>query len=386
MKSRWIYWILTALLMSTLFFGCGRKPGEKLYQEALTEWDSGNLARARALLEKSIRRRTGSAENAEAYNRLGVLLWEMGNPKDAVEAFNESLRMDAGQYDVLCNLGVALSSQNDFTGAEHAFREASLIQPGDPRPLAFAGVIYAKNQRWDEAANNLNRALGRTPNDLCLQTALALAELHTIGAEAALKRLQAVTKKNPGYTPALFNTAVIYRYWLKNPAEAKRGFELYLNKASDAAAPFAEQARNQLQAIAAGNTGEKLTFTPPRNPNRINADKNFQKALAYHTKNDLDSAAKWYIKAVEEDDTYEQAFYNLGLTYYAANRMELAAEVFARAVQINPAFTSARYNSSLAEYRLGNNDRALRELQIVLKQTPNYQPALDLIDRIKKGR
>lgn len=385
MRSRWLHWILPVLLVNALFFGCERKPGEKLYHEALTEWDAGNLARARALLEKSIRRRTGSAENAEAYNRLGVLLWEMGNPKDAAGAFNESLRMDPGQYDVLCNLGVALSAQNDFTGAEHAFREASLIQPGDPRPLAFAGVVYAKNQRWDEAANNLNRALSRTPNDLCLQTALALAELHTNGAEAALKRLQAVIKQNPDYAPALFNIASIYRYWLKTQPEAKRGFELYLHRASDSA-PFAEQARAQLQSIAAGSNGEKLTFTPPRSPNRVNADKNFQKALVYHKKNDLDSATKWYIKAVEEDDTYEQAFYNLGLTYYAANRLELASEAFARAVQINPVFTSARYNSSLAAYRLGNNDRALRELEIVLKQTPNYQPAIDLADRIKKGR
>ncbi len=383
MKKNWLHWIMPALLISALFFGCERKPGEKLYHEALAAWNNGNLVRARALLEKSIRRRAGSAENAEAYNRLGVLLWEMGNSKDAVEAFNESIRMDAGQYDVLCNLGVALSVQNDFTAAERTFREASLIKPGDPRPLAFAGVLYAKNQRWDEAANNLNRALGRTPNDSCLQTALALAELHTAGAEAALKRLQAVAKQNPGYAPALFNIASIYQYWLKNQPEAKRWFELYLRKASGTDA-FAEQARARLQAIAAGNSGEKLAFTPPHSPNRINAGKNFEKALAYQKKNDFENAIRWYIRAVEEDDTYEQAFYNLGLSYYAANRMELAAEAFAHAVQLNPSFTGARYNSALAEYRLGHNDRALRELEIVLTQQPGYQPARNLQTRIRK--
>lgn len=383
MKKNRVRWIFSVMLISAIFFGCGRKPGEKLYREALAEWNDGNLVRARALLEKSIRRRAGSAENAEAYNRLGVLLWEMGNSKDAVEAFNESIRMDAGQYDVLCNLGAALSSQNDFTAAERAFREASLIESDDPRPLAFAGVIYAKNQRWKDAANNLNRALVRTPKDPCLQTALALAELHSTGVEAALKRLQAVAKQSPGYAPAFFNTASIYRYWEKDQTEAKRWFELYLSKvpADDV---FAVQARAQLQAIAAGDTGEKLTFTPPRSPNRISADKNFEKALVYQKKNDFDNAAKWYIKAVEEDDTYEQAFYNLGLAYYAANRIGLAADAFARAVQLNPVFIAARYNSALAEYRLGHNDRALRELEIVIQQQPGYQPARDLISRIRK--
>ncbi len=110
----------------------------------------------------------------------------------------------------------------------------------------------------------------------------------------------------------------------------------------------------------------------------------FEKAAAYHKKNDFENAARWYIKAVEEDDTYEQAFYNLGLAYYAASRLELASDAFARAVQINPSFTAARYNSALAEYRLGNSSRALRELEILLKQQPGYQSALDLAGRIKK--
>lgn len=382
MRTGWTRWILPALLVSALFFGCGRKPGEKLYQEALTEWSKGKLVRARALLEKSIQRRAGSAENAEAYNRLGVLLWEMGSPKDSAAAFNESCRLNAGQYEVLCNLGVALSSQNDFSGAEHAFREASLIQPDDPRPLAFVGVFYARNQKWSDAANNLNRAVSRTPDDPRLQTALALAELHTTGADAALKRLQAVAKKYPGYAPAFFNTASIYRHWVKNPAEAKRWFELYAGKVSGDDA-FAAQARAEIKALAEGG-GEKLAFTPPRTPNRINADRNFQRGVARHKANDFDNAAKWYIKAIEEDDTHEQAFYNLGLAYYSLNRLELAGDAFARAVQINPASTDARYNSALVAYRKGDNSRALRELEILLGQQPGYKPAIDLKALVRK--
>lgn len=383
MRNGWLRWILPALLVSALFFGCSRKPGEKLYQEALVEWNKGKLVRARTLLEKSIQRRAGSAENAEAYNRLGVLLWEMDKPQEAADAFTESCRLDAGQYDVLCNLGVALSAQNEFQAAERTFREAALMQSGDPRPLAFAGVIYTRNQRWEDAARNLNLALEKTPDDPQMQTAMALTELHTAGADTALKRLQTVIKQNPDYAPALFNTASIYRYWVKNPAEAKRWFERYLSKTSGDN-PFTAQARAELQALSSGNTGEKLAFTPPRSPNRTIADANFQKALTYHKKNDFDNAARWYIKAVEADDTYEQAFYNLGLTYYSVNRLELAGDAFNRAVQINPAFTAARYNSALVAYRLGDNDRALRELEIVLSQQPAYQPAIDLKARVRK--
>ena len=215
MNPKWHRWILPVALTAVLFFGCGRRPGEKLYHQALTQWEKGHHVRARALLEKSIRRRAGSHENADANNRLGLLLWEMGEPESAVAAFKDSLRIDAEQYPVLCNLGVALNATKDFTAAEHAFREAALLRPDDPRPLASAGIAYVQTEKWTEAERTLNRALSRTPDDAKLQTALALVELHTRGAQAAEQRLRAIAQKNPDYAPALFNLGSIYRYHLQ---------------------------------------------------------------------------------------------------------------------------------------------------------------------------
>jgi len=384
MRKNRFHWVIPAVLIAVLFFGCGRKPGEKLYTEALAEWKAGNHVRARALLEKSIRRRTGSTENADAYNRLGLLLWEMGEVDNAVDAFNESCRIDAGQYGALCNLGVALSAQNDFIAAERAFREAALLQPADPRPLAYAGVAYLQNGKWEDASRNLRRALGRTPSDPQLQTLLALTELHTRGANVALKRLQAVVREHPDYAPALFNVASLHLHWLQNPAVAKRSFEQYLEKSSGIDA-FSARARAYLQALDGPAEKPGLTFKPPKKTDRKDAEKNFRKALALHQDGKLEKAVEYYIKALEEDDTYERAFYNLGLAYYASGQMSLAGEAFARAVQLNPAFTDARYNAALVDhYHLGQTDRALRELNIVLTQQPDYQPGIDLLARIKE--
>jgi tetratricopeptide (TPR) repeat protein len=382
MKSSSIRWMLLALLASALFFGCGRKPGEKIYREALAEWEAGRLVRARDLLEKSISRRTGSPENIEAFNQLGLLLWEMDRPQEAAVAFQESCRLEPGRYDTLCNWGIALSAQNDFETAGRVFAEAAKIRPDDPRPAAFAGILSARHQRWSEASAHLGQALRAEPNDASLHTALALVELHTTGAEAALNRLQAVLRRNPAFAPALFNTAAIHRYWLRNEAEARRYYELYLKSAPTT--PQAQTARAELLALTEGSGGQKLSFTPPRTPNRVLADQHFQKGLEFHKKNDFDSAARWYLKALEADNSHEQAFYNLGLAYYAVNRLELAADAFARAVQINPAFTGARYNCALAEYRLGHTARARRELEAVLSRDPRYAPAIELLARLKK--
>jgi len=383
MKTGRLYWIAPALLIAVLFFGCERKPGEKLYSEALAEWKSGRLVRARALLEKSIRRRTGSSDNADAYNRLGLLLWEMGEVDSSVEAFNESCRIDAGDYGALCNLGVALSGQNDFEGAERAFREAALMEPNDPRPLIYAGVAYMQNGKWEDAGRNLRRAISRAPNDPQLQTLLALTELNTRGTAAALLRLQSVVRDHPGYAPALFNLASLYRNELQNPTEAKRWFGLYLEKSSGID-KFAAHARAQLQELNDQPAVKGLPSTPPGKTDRTAAEKNFQTALTFHHDGNLKKAIEWYTKALEADDTYERAVYNLGLTYYASGQMSQAAEAFARAIELNPAFVNARYNAALVDhYHLGKTDRALRELNIILTQQPDYQPAIDLLKKIK---
>ena len=377
-------WMIPAVLIAVLFLGCGRKPGEKLYTEAIAEWKAGNHVRARALMEKSIRRRIGSPVNADAYNRLGLLLWEMGEVDAAIDAFNESCRIDAGQYGPLCNLGVALSAQNDFVAAERAFREAALLQPNDPRPLTYTGIAYLQNGKWDDASRNLRRALGRTPDDPKLQMLLAITELHTRGTDVALRRLQNIVREHPDYAPAFFNLASLHLHWLQNPTAARRNFELFLEKSSGIDA-FSALARTHLQAL--GDSVEKpgLRIQPPKKLDRQAADKYFRKALKLHQNGKLKDAIATYIQALEKDDTYERAFYNLGLAYYASANMPLAGEAFDRAVQLNPAFTDARYNAALVNYyHLHKTDDALRELNVVLSQKPDYQPAIDLLQRIKK--
>jgi tetratricopeptide (TPR) repeat protein len=417
MKKSWVYGFLPIAVISVLFFGCGEQPGEKLYFEALSQWEEGNHIRARALLEKSISRRAGSIENADANNRLGLLLWEMGEVQLAVDAFNESLRIDQDNYAALCNLGVALSATTDLPAAERAFREAALKRSDDPRPLAYAGVVYAQNQNWTDAARNLQRALIRNPEDPQLQTALALTELHTQGARAALSRLQNIIQKNPAFAPALFNTATIHRYWLGDTQRAKLWFERYLQHASGIDA-LSETARIQLQELSPAapavrtqtpaTTPRATTTRPvaqtPRTATRVQTARTpavnnptpkvaqsdretamlyFQRAVTDHRNGKVKEAIRGYSLAVSTDNTYDRAYYNLGLAYYSTKQMSLAGQAFTRAIQLKPNFVDAYYNLALVNYyHLGKTQEAFAQLTRALSYDPNYKPALELIQRM----
>ncbi|MFA5688153.1 MAG: tetratricopeptide repeat protein [Kiritimatiellales bacterium] len=373
MKRRSFFILAFPVFAGLFFFSCGQKPGEKIYHEAMVEWQKGHLVRARALLEKSIRRRAGSLENAGACNQLGLLLYETGDIAGAVNAFTESNRIDPAQYEVLCNLGVALSVNNDPGEAERVFREASLMNPADARPLTFAGAVFLRNKKWAEAERNLHRAIQRNPADPRIQNALALAELHTGKTGDALKRLQTAARQNSGYAPAIFNIAVIQQKWINNSGEAKKEFERYLTVTKNSGA-YAGFAREQIELIS--GTPAIIPSTGARN--RAVAERFFRTGFAAYRDKRYDDAIKNLRQAVAGDETYEQAFLNLGLAYYAQGRNKEAGEAFTHAVQLNPAFTSARYNNALVYCRLGNTSAALRELNTVLEQQPKYQPAIDL--------
>lgn len=382
MNPRPLQWIIPVLLAGAFFFGCGRPSGEKLYHDAMGLWKQGDRVRARTLLEKSIRRRAGSLENAVALNRLGLLLWEMGSPGEAADAFSRSLRVNADQYDVLCNLGVALAESGDASGAERILREAALLQPGSLRPLARAGIAYVRTEQWADGARNLSRALERDPDNPQIQTALALAELNLGGAEAALRRLQSVSREHPDYAPALFNRASIHLHQQKNPTEARRLFELYLSRSSGTDA-FAERAREHLQKLQP-KTSPTTRPTTASEPNRAKAESQFRTALQLHRRQRLEEAEQAYRKALELDSSHEQACYNLGLIYYNRGDHAEAADAFERAVELNPAFTAARYNLALTAHRTGNDARARQELERLLEQQPDYQPARDLRARLSR--
>lgn len=370
-------WIIPAILAGVLFFGCGRNPGERLYREAMKQWESGDPVRARTLLERSIRRRAGHADNAAALNQLGLLLWQTGDTAAAVEAFSESIRLAPGQFEVLCNLGVALGAAGDVAGAEQALREAALIHPQDIRPFVRAGLIHAKSQNWSDASRNLLHALSSAPDDPALNNALALVELHTSGADAAMRRLRTVISRHPDYAPARFNLASIQFLVRQNREEARRGYAAYLDRAV-ADDGFREMARFRMLALSG-----PVATNAARDP--AAAQEFFRKAFALQREGRHQQAATEYLNAVEADPRHAQAFHNLGLAYYSLDRIAEAGRAFDRALELNPEFTGARYNKALVLYRLGRIEQAASELNALLAQDPGYQPARALLESLPSG-
>jgi tetratricopeptide (TPR) repeat protein len=105
---------------------------------------------------------------ADAYYQIGSILLETpARAAEAAEAFHKAIEQNKGRDpEAYYRLGVALVQQEDFAGAEGAFREAVNQRGGD---FAFAhynlGRIYRLAGRTEEAIKEFETYLEQAPRD-----------------------------------------------------------------------------------------------------------------------------------------------------------------------------------------------------------------------------
>ena len=122
---------------------------------------------------------SGSAQIMEAMRRM------QENPNDP-EALLSAARI--------------FSAQGNADAALSLARRASVAAPSDPRPPHLAGVILAGQEKWEEAARELERSLSLKDD-----------------------------------SSARYSAAVIYRYHLKQEEKAKKHFDMAARLCEDPA-------------------------------------------------------------------------------------------------------------------------------------------------------
>ena len=104
----------------------------------------------------------GKAEN---WIKLGNFQFDNQNPAAAVTAYENALRLQPGNANVLTDLGIMYRELHRFDDALKAFREAERVQPGTGTPCSTrASSLYYDLKRKDEAEAAWRRLLAADPN------------------------------------------------------------------------------------------------------------------------------------------------------------------------------------------------------------------------------
>jgi tetratricopeptide (TPR) repeat protein len=92
--------------------------------------------------------------------------------------------------------------------------------------------------------------------------------------------------------------------------------------------------------------------------------------IAYHQMGDLDSAKKYYERAIKLDKTYPEAYNNLGTIQYAKKSYGNAIKNYERALTLTPKAASVWSNLGTAYFARKKYDEALRAYQYALQLDP----------------
>lgn len=93
--------------------------------------------------------------------------------------------------------------------------------------------------------------------------------------------------------------------------------------------------------------------------------------IAYHQSGNLDSAKKYYDRALKLNRNYAEAINNVGTVHYARKSFRRAVSTYKRALKISPDSASVHSNLGTAYFARKDYKRAIEEYEIALKLDPD---------------
>jgi superkiller protein 3 len=220
----------------------------------------------------------------------------------------------------------------DYETAERGFQAVLRQEPGNVAALSNLGVIYSRTSHADRAIAMYQRALKLSPNDKALLLNLGLVYLRQEAHARALPYFARVVAIDPQHLQARQLLAVC---------------RVYTGQLSPAIHDL-----------------EVLRESAPREEGIL-----FLLGFAYLKNHNSEEAAAIF-KQMFDAAGAERARFLLGKAYYEATMFPQAEENFFEVLRLNPKFPGVHLELGKVYISLRRTEDAIRELQVVLKDSP----------------
>ncbi|MDH5527811.1 MAG: tetratricopeptide repeat protein [Nitrospirota bacterium] len=201
------------------YFNLGRVAyGEKRYGEAIS------------LYRKAIDLRGGAYP--EGWLNTGLTFVRLKDPKRAILAYEEALKIKADYPEAWYNLGFTHMRAEAWEQAEAAFRNAIRYRPDYYRAWFNLGVMFTRQDRLQAAEGSYRNALKINPSYDRARINLALVLSKTNSENEAVTLYREVLDRDSTYATAWRNLGLLLLD-LKRPDEARDAFRSLLKLAPD---------------------------------------------------------------------------------------------------------------------------------------------------------
>ena len=287
--------------------------------------------------------------------------------------------------------GEALFKKGDYRRAVAYLSEAVKKDQSSAKLWRNLGSAYALADDYDNAILCYERALKRNPHDI--KTHYNLSLIHNFkGSPEELKAAEEAAKKglaeDPNHAPLHSSLGNIYADLGKEDAALKEYSRAIEINPKDPVTRFNKGAlhfkRKEIKAAEA-----EYVATLKLDPADSEAAQNL--AAIYIVQDRLEDAEKlnrWVIREKPKDeDTLENAYFNLGIIYDRQNKLIQALNMYKLALQVAPWDAAAYVNTGVILERLNRKQEALAYWEKYLRLFPASRRGVEIgkrIDLLKK--
>ena len=163
------------------------------------------------------------------HNNIGMAYDRAEIYGNAIEEFNEALRLDPGYIEVLNNLAVTYHRMGLADEAIEKLREALTKRPGYPEAHFNLGNIYALAGRFGEALSEFEAALSLHPDNALIHYGIGNVYSEQEKLTDAIREFQEALKLDPDHLPARISLGTLYSRQGRQE-DALREFQEALNR------------------------------------------------------------------------------------------------------------------------------------------------------------
>ncbi|MEI8350631.1 MAG: tetratricopeptide repeat protein [Candidatus Omnitrophota bacterium] len=322
-----------------------RGQGDELYKLYLEQGiyyiQKSNYTKAKYFLLKALNRNN---KEPEVYLNLGVIALKRQNIVHAMRLLKKALRLAPQDYDkteiILYNIGLCYQRMGNDPKAFEYYRQALARNSSFAQALLGLGIIYEKSGQYEAALLHLAKAryiLEETQETEYLEKSEnALQDFITNHKDIA----QTMTQK-------LFD----------------KGSALFEEKK-------AERAIEILKLSSAIDTHNPLSY--------------YRLGVLYLDRNDMVTAAKYFIATIKADKNYIQAYNNLAGIFTKLKKYPDALKILTAAAEVDKENPKIYYNMGIIYLETGEKRKG-RECLIQAKRLAQKQHNTDLLKKIKQA-
>ena len=283
--------------------------------------------------------------NAFAHSNLGVVLFSLGRVPEAIEHYEQAVRLKPEYAVAHDNLGSALLRIGRGPEAIGQFQEAIRLKSDFEEAHHNLGTAFVSLGRWPEAIVQFEAALRLDPGNAETHNNFGNVLFRLGRVPEAVDHYREALRLDPGYVEA-YND---------------------LGNALSAEGKVTE-------AIACFETALRL------NPGYAEGHYNFGNALVGAGR--LADAVAQFRAAIQLRANYAAAHENLGNAVLRLDRVTEAIEQYEEALRLQPGNPVAHYNLGNAFLRLGRTPEAVAQFREALRLQPDFPQARQLLVRL----